>query len=151
MQRRDQELYDGLLEECYGDEELAKRMFEAEKAKRQARWESAREQEAAAVAQDREELHRRLADQYLELKKLVPDIGEFSRLPRQVIEAAVDGGVSLADAYLRFQHGENQKIAAAKAGPGSGGPGRRRGPRAAGAGENTDPAIDAMLAGIWRG
>ena len=84
LQRRDQELYDGLLEECYGDEELAKRMFEAEKAKRQARWESAREQEAAAVAQDREELHRRLADQYLELKKLVPDIGEFSRLPRQV-------------------------------------------------------------------
>ena len=150
MQRRDQELYDGLLEECYGDEELAKRMFEAEKAKRQARWESAREQEAAAVAQDREELHRRLADQYLELKKLVPDIGEFSRLPRQVIEAAVDGGVSLADAYLRFQHGANQKIAAAKAAREAAAR-AAAGSQAAGAGENTDPAIDAMLAGIWRG
>ena len=150
LQRRDQELYNGLLEECYGDEELAKRMFEAEKAKRQARWESAREQEAAAVAQDREELHRRLADQYLELKKLVPDIGEFSRLPRQVIEAAVDGGVSLADAYLRFQHGENQKIAAAKAAREAAAR-AAAGSQAAGAGENTDPAIDAMLAGIWRG
>ena len=67
-----------------------------------------------------------------------------------MIEAAVDGGVSLADVYLRFQHGENQKIAAAKAAREAAAR-AAAGSQAAGAGENTDPAIDAMLAGIWRG
>ena len=58
-------------------------------------------------------------------------------------------GISLTDAYLRHQHAENKKITAARTAQEQAAK-VAAGPQSAGTGETADPAIEAMLAGIWK-
>lgn len=147
VESQDKKLYDSIMEECYGDEKLAKRLFEVEKAQRQAKYESARQQETAAEQKAKEDLAKRLADDFVELQEEFPDITEFSRLPQQVVDTAVKKGISLTDAYLRHQHAENKKITAARTAQEQAAK-VAAGPQSAGAGETADPVIEAMLAGV---
>ena len=149
VESQDKKLYDSIMEECYGDEKLAKRLFEVEKAQRQAKYESARQQETAAEQKAKEDLAKRLADDFVELQEEFPDITEFSGLPQQVVDTAVKKGISLTDAYLRHQHAENKKITAARTAQEQAAK-VAAGPQSAGTGETADPAIEAMLAGIWK-
>lgn len=145
---QDKQLYNSILEECDGNEALAKRLYEAEKDKWDARYASTKQEEAKAPEKDKADLTARLAGEFGELKAEFPDLAEFKQVPRPVVEMAVGKGITLIDAYLRYQHAEQKKLtaakaaqeAAAKASPGS---------QAAGAGETTNPAIDAMMAGVW--
>lgn len=148
VESQDKKLYDSIMEECYGDEKLAKRLFEVEKAQRQAKYENARQREAAGEQKAREDLAKRLADEFLELKGEFPDIAEFSGLPKQVVDTAVTKGIALTDAYLRYQHAENKRIAAAKTAQEQAAK-AAAGPQSAGVGETANPAIEAMMAGIW--
>lgn len=147
VESQDKKLYDSIMEECYGDEKLAKRLFEVEKAQRQAKYESARQQETAAEQKAKEDLAKRLADDFVELQEEFPDITEFSGLPQQVVDTAVKKGISLTDAYLRHQHAENKKITAARTAQEQAAK-VAAGPQSAGTGETADPVIEAMLAGV---
>lgn len=146
---RNQERYRSLLRECYGDRELAKRLFQVQRDQGQARYEADARAEADTERQAGEELHRRLAAEFLELKGEFPEVPDFAALPKAVVETAVRRGISLTDAYLRHRHAEEKRIAAAKT-AGERAARAAVGSQAAGAGETEDPAIDAMLAGVWR-
>ena len=137
---QDKQLYQSILEECGGNEALAKRLYEAEKDKWSARYANVREEEAKAPEKDREGLTERLANEFVELKAEFPDVAE--------LDMAVNKGISLTDAYLRYQHANARKASAAKAAQEAASK-ASPGPQAAGAGETANPTIEAMMAGVW--
>ena len=63
----------------------------------------------------RDQLQDTLAQGYIELVKEIPDkFASFKDVPRPVVDMAVKKGDFLLDAYLRFEHSENQKRESAK-------------------------------------
>lgn len=147
VESQEKQFYQSVLTECDGNEALARRLYEAEKSQRQARVESSRKEEAAAAQKEKDDLAKRLADEFVELRQEFPELAEFSAVPKSVLDMAVKGS-NLTDAYLRYQHTESKKASAAKAAQEAAAK-ASAGPQAAGAGETADPAIDAMLAGVW--
>lgn len=83
----------------------------------------------------------------MELQQEFPELAEFSAVPKSVLDAAVKGK-NLTDAYLRYQRAESKKVSAAKATQEQAAK-ASAGSQAEGAGETTNPTIDAMLAGVW--
>ena len=81
------------------------------------------------------------------LQQEFPELAEFSAVPKSVLDAAVKGK-NLTDAYLRYQRAESKKVSAAKATQEQAAK-ASAGSQAEGAGETTNPTIDAMLAGVW--
>ena len=67
------------------------------------------------AAEKEKGVQSRLADEYIELKREIPDAPEYAQLPDSVIKEAANGKRDLLSCYLRYLHGENQKINAAKA------------------------------------
>ena len=98
-------------------------------------------------------LHHLLLHRYLQLFRLpelqqeFPELAEFSAVPKSVLEAAVKGK-NLTDAYLRYQRTESKRVSAAKATQEQAAK-VSAGSQAEGAGETTNPTIDAMMAGVW--
>lgn len=148
-QSQDAQLYRSLLRECRGNEALAKRLFQAEKDKWNARFAQARQGDAPNPQRERDALNARLADDFIELQAAFPELTAFKQVPPSVVKTAVDKGISLTDAYLRHLHSERRRseqakeaqAAAAKASPGS---------LSAGGDDTVNPAIEAMMAGVWR-
>lgn len=142
-----------LKEQCGGNEEVAKKLYAYQKQERlsklgEKKTASLRSKEEMTKAQ-RDKLQDTLAQGYIELAKEIPDkFPSFKDVPRPVVDMAVKKGISLLDAYLRFEHSENQKRESAKA------------KQAAAAGSSagtmeskpveTAPEIDAFLAGLRR-
>lgn len=142
-----------LKEQCGGNEEVAKKLYAYQKQERlsklgEKKAASLRSKEEMTKAQ-RDKLQDTLAQGYIELAKEIPDkFPSFKDVPRPVVDMAVKKGISLLDAYLRFEHSENQKRESAKA------------KQAAAAGSSagtmeskpveTAPEIDAFLAGLRR-
>lgn len=93
----------------------------------QSLYEDSRRQETAAAQKAKDDLAARLASEFLELKAEFPELSEFSAVPGSVLDMAVKG-VNLTDAYLRYQHTESKKAAAAKASQEGGGQSVRRFP-----------------------
>lgn len=129
------------------NEALANRLFDAEKLKRQTAAESAQKEAAAAQEKEKADLAKRLADEFVELQQEFPELAEFSAVPKSVLDAAVKGK-NLTDSYLRYQRAESKKVSAAKATQEQAAK-ASAGSQAEGAGETTNPTIDAMLAGVW--
>lgn len=144
---QDKQLYQSILTECDGNEAIAQRLFDAEKAKRQSLYEDNQKQAAAAQEKEKADLAKRLADEFVELQQEFPELAEFSAVPKAVLDAAVKGK-NLTDAYLRYQRAESKKVSAAKATQEQAAK-VSAGSQAEGAGETTNPTIDAMLAGVW--
>lgn len=144
---QDKQLYQSILAECDGNEALANRLFDAEKLKRQTAAESAQKEAAAAQEKEKADLAKRLADEFVELQQEFPELAEFSAVPKSVLDAAVKGK-NLTDAYMRYQRAESKKVSAAKATQEQAAK-ASAGSQAEGAGETTNPTIDAMLAGVW--
>lgn len=147
VESQDKQLYSSILAECDGNESIAQRLFEAEKAKRQNLYDSNQKEAAAAQEKEKADLAKRLADEFVELQREFPEMAEFAAVPKSVLDMAVKG-VNLTDAYLRYQHSENKKTSAAKAAQEQAAK-ASAGSQAEGAGETTNPTIDAMLAGVW--
>lgn len=147
MESQDRQLYSSILAECDGNEAIAQRLFEAEQAKRQTLYDSSQKEAAAAQEKEKADLAKRLADEFVELQREFPEMAEFAAVPKSVLDMAVKG-VNLTDAYLRYQHSENKKASAAKAAQEQAAK-ASAGSQAKGAGETTNPTIDAMLAGVW--
>ena len=60
-----------------------------------------------------ENLNSMLADQYMDLKREMPNAPEYSDLPDSVIVAAAEGKKDLLSAYLHYLYKEKIKIEAA--------------------------------------
>lgn len=89
----------------------------------------------------------RLADDFCRLREECPDITAFDAVPESVIQTSLDEGISLLDAYLRYEHRERLRIQAAsdaarKAGEASAGTQRSE------LQPTPDPTIEAMMAGV---
>lgn len=92
--------------------------------------------------------NERLAREFCELQAECPELEQFEDLPETVIQQAVEHGTPLTLAYLRYCYGEHTRIrhaqqTAAQAALASAGP-QRGEPQGV-----PDPAVEAMLKGVW--
>lgn len=106
----EQILYDRLLREANGNKELADKLMKLEKSERKSARETARQQRETAVQSEKQALTDRLAAEFLEVKEEFPEYGEFSQLPKSVVETATNKQIHLMDALLRYQRAESKKI-----------------------------------------
>lgn len=109
----DQALYRRLLEEAGGNEQVAGRLMELEKTKRQTALAEAAKTQQEREADDRQALADRLATEFMELQSDFPEVQEFSAVPKSVVQTAIDKNISLYDAYLRYERAEGKKAAQA--------------------------------------
>lgn len=138
-----------LIDRCGGNEEIARELLAVEKGKHQTAYENLLKSEQEAESESEEAVTRRLADELADLREEFPDITAYSKLPASVIREAEEKGISLLDSYLRHQHREQKKaevtktqqVTAAKASAGA--------QASAGGNEGKDPAINALMKGIW--
>lgn len=59
-------------------------------------------------------VYSRLADEYINLKKEIPNVPDYTELPDSVIIEAAEGKRDLSSAYLHYMYKEKMKIDAAK-------------------------------------
>ncbi len=119
--------YDTLLSECGGNEEAAKRLLEFEKAEHKAAAEKILQGETEKQQQREQAVIERQANEFRELCEFLPEIKSVDDLPDRVLIDSTEKGISLLDAYLRYQAAEKRKVekneqkqaaaAAAAAGP----------------------------------
>ena len=149
--RQNQQLYQALLQECGGNEAIARRLFAAEQADWQARYQAGQQDEARAAEladqQRQEDLTGRLAREFLELREAFPEVTAITAVPRPVLALAVEQGIPLTDAYLRYQHRQQQNIAAALAAE-QAAAGASPGSQAAGGDDGFDPTFAAFVSGV---
>lgn len=140
-------VYSRIMERC-GDEEIAKELLEVEKGKHKAAYESLLEREKNEENETDEAVTQRLADEFADLKKEFPQFTEFKKVPQSVVKESVQKGVSLLDAYLRYEHRERvrsdnaktSQAAAAKASTGS---------QQSDGTATMSPVEAAMMKGLW--
>lgn len=111
----EQALYEQILKKANGNEEIAKELFEAKKSERQRKFDELKAQESEREKQEKEAEKNRLADEFIELKSEVGTFNEFSDVPKSVLKIAAKKGISLLDAYLRYERAERKKAEAVKA------------------------------------
>lgn len=111
----EQALYEQILKRANGNEEIAKELFEAKKAERQRKFDELKAQESEREKQEKEAEKNRLADEFIELKSEVGTFNEFSDVPKSVLKIAAKKGISLLDAYLRYERAERKRAEAVKA------------------------------------
>lgn len=137
-----------ILEQVNGDEELANKLLNAEKSDYQKAVDEMIAAENNAEEQEKLSTTDRLANDFLELQKEMPEISSVDKIPKAVMKESVDKNISLLDAYLRYQHKENKKISAAtetqKAAEKS-----TTGSAKSAENDGTSPEIEAMLQGMW--
>lgn len=95
-----------LLEQTQGDQETAARLFQQGTERFRAKWEQDRQEEEE---RERQRLHHRLAADFEILRRQMPQVREPEQLPDNVWRTAVQEGIPLMDAYLRFLWREEQK------------------------------------------
>lgn len=103
-----------LMTETGGNEEIAKRLLQAEQAERQRTFERKQAESATAEKSQREQLTQRLAAEYVEAAKEFPELKEFKDIPESVVNTAIRSGIHLMDAYGRWRRAEDRRIGAAK-------------------------------------
>lgn len=95
--------------EKVGDEELVERLVATEREKYTAGAAKMADEEKAAEQESREATTRRLAEEFMELRKEFPDIQDFKGIPDSVLQQSIGQKISLLDAYLRYQYAEYKK------------------------------------------
>ena len=110
-----------------GKEALAREIFAARKAEREAKYKPVEEREREADEADEQSRAQTLAAQLDELKAEMPEYASMEKIPQAARRLAEEKGLSLLDAVLRYQLGEQKRAraeeekqqAAAKASTGS--------------------------------
>ncbi len=106
------------LEELYGkDSEDVEIGMEIFRKKQSADYEKLLSEKSKQQSErerlEEKSVQSRLAEQYRELKREIPDTPDFAHLPDSVITEAASGKRDLFSAYLRYLYSENKKIDAA--------------------------------------
>lgn len=130
------------------NEEIINQLVELEKQKHSKAYADMLAAETEQESKEREDVNKRLASDYLALRSEFPDLQEFDKVPKKVVECAVKNGTSLLHEYLAYQHKESKKVAAAQAVQ------KQNEKSSVGAQVNTDsngsdPTITALKAAIW--
>ena len=89
---------------CCNDEETARQLTALRRGQRMARFEDSAARETEEEQTEKERTNSRLAADYCALKTAVPEAPSFEQLPKEVICTAVEQGISLFDAYLRYEY-----------------------------------------------
>lgn len=115
----DNALRQSILDECGGNEAVADKLFNLQKADRQRKFDEFKVKEAEQSKLDAEEeqkqLSNRLASDFLELCKEIPDKFEkFTDIPDTVVQTAISKHISLTDSYLRYERAQAKKTEAVK-------------------------------------
>lgn len=92
------------------EEADAQKLLETRRRERQEKLRQQDQQEEQAQQKARQTLEERLAEQYAALKDEIPDVPAFDKLPRPVVENAVQKGISLFESYLRFERAEQKRV-----------------------------------------
>lgn len=101
------------LAERFGDDEdTVNGLMELFRNKQKEKYEKAVADRKTQNEQAEQNANARLAEEFSDMKKLYPELTDFSSLPTEVKRAAAEG-ISLEHAYLRFQHSEKLKTDAA--------------------------------------
>lgn len=106
-------LYDRLLEEAGGNEDVARRLLELEKQKFSAAYDASKNADRDAEKSETTALQERLAADFEELSAEYPEVTEFKQIPQAVVKLAIDKKIPLMDAYARHLRAESKKISAA--------------------------------------
>lgn len=147
--QHDENAMAALVDRCGGNEEIARELFEVEKGKHQAAYENLLKAEKDAETETEEALTRRLADELAAVREEFPEVTEYSKLPKSVVREADEKHIPLLDAYLRFLHREQRKSEAAKSQQAAAAKASVGAQASAEGNETRDPAIAAMMRGIW--
>lgn len=102
-----------LMEQYGGDAGIVDQMMELYQIKKEQTVSEAERLRKQAEEAETQNVNQRLADEFIELKKVFPDLKGFDSLPEQVKRAA-GAGMSLEHAYLKYQHTETKKVADAQ-------------------------------------
>lgn len=107
------------LEELYGkdssDVEIGMKIYREKQSEDYKKIIAERESSIEKSKQNVEKsVYSRLADEYMNLKKEIPDVPDYSELPDSVIIEAAGGKRDLSSAYLHYIYKEKMKIDAAK-------------------------------------
>lgn len=145
--QNEETVFSRLLDRC-GDEEIARELLEVEKGKHRAAYESLLERERNEETATEEAVTERMASEFEELRNEFPQYSSFENVPQAVVKEAVEKGVSLLDAQLRYEHrqrvlAENAKASQAAAAKASTGTQQSAG------GEQASPAEAAFMKGLW--
>ena len=112
-----EDLYRRHLEELYGkdstDVEIGMAIYREKQSDDYKRLMAGEEKSAQEQAKT-QSINESLANQYVMLKKEMPDVPEYCDLPDSVIIEAAEGKRDLYSAYICYLHKEKTKIDAAK-------------------------------------
>lgn len=148
VEASDNNLRAQLLQEAGGNQNVADRLYELEKGKRQAAYANRRQAEAQAETDARHQLDERLAEEFGELQAEFPELTDFKAVPKEVVSEAIKKKITLYDAYLRYER-KNAKAAAQNASQQAAAAAASTGSRADNAPASVeDPLIEAMLRGV---
>ncbi|MBQ7128398.1 MAG: hypothetical protein IJO19_00225, partial [Clostridia bacterium] len=100
----DDSLYQECLNDTDGDEEIAKELFEARKAKRDKHYSEILANRQAQREEKNKEKTQRVADEFLNLQKEFPEYSSYADLPKEVKQYAANNDVSLMTAKLLIDH-----------------------------------------------
>ena len=85
---------------AYG-EEAGQRFYELERAERDRRYQSAQQGVCDELDRSKASREAMLAEQFVELQEWYPEFADFRDVPSDVVEQALDRGISLLDAHHR--------------------------------------------------
>lgn len=147
-----EQVYAGLLEECGGNEAVARRLLDAEMKEKDAAY-ATRQQEAAKSAEDAKAARQeKLAGELQELMDEFPERVKAARdVPQSVYADAQKNGRSLLDAYLRYDRAEAKKVNAAKAAAASAAESTAGSQRDTAPAQSPNPFMDALARGMKAG
>lgn len=138
-----------MLNKVGGDEKLADELMDSWRLQNRKAYDDMVAAEAREAENEAEDNNKRLAAEFVELRREFPELDKIEDVPRTVLQAAVRSGRDLLSEYLIYTHKESRRVAqaeaqraaAAKASTGS---------QAGGNPPEETPEISALLAGIWR-
>ncbi len=140
-------VFSRLLDRC-GDEEIARELLEVEKGKHRAAYESLLESERNEDAEADEAVTQRMATEFNELKSEFPQYTSFDAVPQAVVKEAVEKGIPLLDAQLRYEHRERVKAENARAAQANAAK-MSTGAQSGAGGEQPTSAEAAFMKGLW--
>lgn len=103
-----------LTDQCGGNAEAAKQLFDLQREKRRANFKGLAARQSEEAAAERESLTQRMGDDLAEVQKEFPDIRELRDLPPEVVREACDRDIALLDSYLRWQLRNGRRVEEAK-------------------------------------
>ena len=94
------------------------------------------------------DINERLAEEYDQLRQACPDVDSFDKVPEEAVQTAIDSGMPLLYAFLQHFYAEQTRIARAQA-IADGARERSVGGQRGETHKTPDPAVEAMLRGVW--